>query len=147
MTDRTAPTGRTALPGATAPSRPRRRGLAGWVDVRGRRLGGWAFILNRLTGLGVLFYLYLHLLVLSQLAIGPGAWDSLLRNWFLNPVFLVLDVVLLAGLLIHGLNGIRVSLVGFGLVVSRQKALLGAFGTIGAIVLLIGTLMFISHGG
>ncbi len=147
MTDRTAPTGRTALPDATAPSSARRRGVAGWVDVRGRRLGGWAFILNRVTGLGVLFYLYLHLLVLSQLAIGPGAWDSLLKNWFLNPVFLVLDVVLLAGLLIHGLNGIRVSLVGFGLVVSRQKALLGAFGTIGAIVLLIGTLMFISHGG
>lgn len=147
MTDRTAPTGRTALPDATAPSRARRRGVTGWVDVRGRRLGGWAFILNRVTGLGVLFYLYLHLLVLSQLAIGPGAWDSLLKNWFLNPVFLVLDVVLLAGLLIHGLNGIRVSLVGFGLVVSRQKALLGAFGTIGAIVLLIGTLMFISHGG
>ena len=147
MTDRTAPTGRTALPDATAPSSARRRGVAGWVDVRGRRLGGWAFILNRVTGLGVLFYLYLHLLVLSQLAIGPGAWDSLLKNWFLNPVFLVLDVVLLAGLLIHGLNGVRVSLVGFGLVVSRQKALLGAFGTIGAIVLLIGTLMFISHGG
>ncbi len=131
----------------SAPLAGRRRGVAGWVDVRGRRLGGVAFILNRITGLGVLFYLYLHLVVLSQLAVGPAAWDSLLKNWFLNPVFLVLDVVLLAGLLIHGLNGIRVALVGLGLVVSRQKALLGAAGTIGAIVLLIGTLMFISHGG
>ena len=153
MTDRLAPTDRAPSRGPTAPGEPaasspaRRRGVAGWVDVRGRRLGGWAFLLNRVTGLGVLFYLYLHLIVLSQLAAGPGAWDSLLKNWFLNPVFLVMDVVLLAGLLVHGLNGIRVALVGFGLVVSRQKALLGAFGTIGAIVLLIGTLMFISHGG
>ena len=153
MTDRTAPADRTSSPGPiahrdpAAPSRARRRGVAGWVDVRGRRLGGWAFVLNRVAGLGVLFYLYLHLVVLSQLAAGPGAWDSLLKNWFLNPVVLILDVVLLTGLLVHGLNGIRVTLVGFGLVVSRQKALLGAFGTIGAIVLLIGTLMFISHGG
>jgi len=141
MTERAVTTDRT-------PSRPaRRRGIMAWVDVRGRRLGGWAFILNRVTGLGVLFYLYLHLVILSQLAIGPSAWDSLLKNWFLNPVFLVMDVVLLAGLLIHGLNGIRLTLVGFGLVVDRQRAMLLALGTIGAIVLVIGVLMFISHGG
>ncbi|MGC8633092.1 MAG: succinate dehydrogenase [Candidatus Limnocylindrales bacterium] len=144
---------RTGIPdrrvrGADA-ARPgtRRRGVVGWVDVRGRRLGGWAFILNRLAGLGVLFYLYLHLLVLSQLAVGPDAWNSLLQHWFLNPVFLALDVVLLAGLLLHGLNGIRLALVEFGLVVSRQKALLVALTVIGAIVLLIGVLMLISHGG
>jgi succinate dehydrogenase / fumarate reductase cytochrome b subunit len=129
-----------------APPRGRRRGVFGWLDVRGRRLGGWAFILNRVTGLGVLFYLYLHLIVLSQLAAGPSSWNALL-NWFLNPIFLVLDVVLLAGLLIHGLNGIRLTLVEFGLVVSRQKALLLAFGTVGAIVLLIGALRFLSDVG
>ncbi len=125
----------------------RRRGVMGWVDVRGRRLGGWAFILNRLTGLGVLFYLYLHLIVLSQLAVGPSAWDSLLRNWFLNPVFLLLDVVLLAGLVIHGLNGVRLALVGFGIVIDRQKALLLAFGVLGAILIVIGALRFISDAG
>ena len=121
--------------GADRPVRreDRRRGVMGWVDVRGRRLGGLAFILNRVTGLGVLFYLYLHLVVLSQLAGGPAAWDSLLKNVFLNPVFLMLDIVLLAGLLIHGLNGIRLALVGFGLVVDRQRALLLAFGVIGAL--------------
>lgn len=124
-----------------------RRGVAGWVDVRGRRLGGWAFILNRLAGLGVLFYLYLHLVVLSQLAVGAAAWNSLLKNWFLNPVFLALDVVLLAGLLVHGLNGIRLALVGFGLVVDRQKALLLALTVIGGIVLVIGVLMLLVHGG
>ncbi len=135
--------------GADRPVRreDRRRGVMGWVDVRGRRLGGLAFILNRVTGLGVLFYLYLHLVVLSQLAVGPAAWDSLLKNVFLNPVFLMLDVVLLAGLLIHGLNGIRLALVGFGLVVDRQRALLLAFGVIGAVVLIIGALRFISDAG
>ncbi len=137
---------RAVTPARQAPPRGRRRGVLGWLDVRGRRLGGWAFILNRVTGLGVLFYLYLHLLVLSQLAAGPSSWNALL-NWFLNPIFLVLDVVLLAGLLIHGLNGIRLTLVEFGLVVSRQKALLLAFGTVGVIVLLIGALRFLSDVG
>ncbi len=137
---------RAVTPARQAPPRGRRRGVLGWLDVRGRRLGGWAFILNRVTGLGVLFYLYLHLIVLSQLAAGPSSWNALL-NWFLNPIFLVLDVVLLAGLLIHGLNGIRLTLVEFGLVVSRQKALLLAFGTVGVIVLLIGALRFLSDVG
>ena len=126
---------------------PRRRGVGGWLDVRGRRLGGWAFILNRLTGLGVLAYLYLHLVVLSQLAVGAGAWNSLVTGFFVQPITIALDVVLLAGLLIHGLNGIRVALVGFGLVVSRQKALAVSFAILAAILLLIGSLRFLSDVG
>lgn len=117
----------------------RRRGLAGWVDVRGRRLGGLAFILNRVTGLGILFYLYLHLAVLSILLGGPSSWDGFV-SVALSPAFLFMDVVLIFGLLAHGLNGVRVALVGFGLVVDRQKALAVAFAVFGAIVLLIAAL-------
>lgn len=102
--------------------RPRRRGVTGWVDPRGRHLGGLAFILNRLSGLGVLLYLYLHLFILSQLVRGPEAWDGFVALAS-SPVVLVFDVVLLAGLLLHGLNGVRIGLVGLGLVEGRQKAL------------------------
>ena len=43
-------------------------------------------------------------------------------------------------MLLHGLNGIRVTLVGFGFVVDRHKAMLVAVAILGAIVLLIGAL-------
>jgi succinate dehydrogenase / fumarate reductase cytochrome b subunit len=112
----------------------RRRGVAGWFDPRGRRLGGWAFALNRLTGLGLVLYLYLHLAVLSLLAAGPGSWDAFV-DLALSPIFLALDVVLIFGILFHGLNGIRVGLVGFGFVASKQRALLVALMVFGAIVL------------
>ena len=112
----------------------RRRGIAGWFDPRGRRLGGWAFALNRLTGLGLVLYLYLHLGVLSLLAAGPGSWDAFV-DLALSPIFLGLDVILILGMLVHGLNGIRVSLVGFGFVATRQRALFVALMAIGAIVL------------
>lgn len=125
----------------------RRRGPVSWVDVRGRRLGGWAFALNRATGLGVLFYLYLHLVVLSMLAAGPGSWDGFVAIAG-SPVFLLLDVVLLFGLLAHGLNGIRVSLVGLGIVVDRQRALFVAMFVIGFVVFLIGAVrIFVDTGG
>ncbi len=117
----------------------RRRGPIGWFDPRGRRLGGWAFALNRITGIGIVVYLYLHLVILSQLAAGPSAWDSFVSLAESTP-FLMLDVFLLAGLLIHGLNGMRVGLVGMGFIVNRQKALLASLGIIGAIVLLIGAI-------
>ena len=102
-----------------------RRRAARWLDPRGRHLGTWAFVANRLTGLGLVAYLYLHLAVLSTLARGPEAWDGLVEL-FRRPPFLALDVLLVAGLAFHGLNGLRVALVGSGLLVDRHKALLVA---------------------
>lgn len=124
---------------------PRRRGAWGWVDVRGRRLGQWAFILNRLTGLGLLVYLFLHLGVLSMLAVGPGAWDGFVST-ALTPAFLALDVVLIFGLLVHGLNGLRITLVGLGLVVNRQQAMFVALMVFGAIALVIAGLRIFGAG-
>lgn len=129
-------------PAAPAPAtRPveRRRGWWGWFDPRGRRLGGWAFALNRLTGLGLVAYLYLHLGILSLLARGPDAWDTFV-DIALHPLFLMLDVVLIFGMLFHGLNGLRVGLVGYGLVASRQGALFVGLMIIGAIVLVVAAL-------
>jgi succinate dehydrogenase / fumarate reductase cytochrome b subunit len=132
----------------TIPSQPpvqqpsRRRGVAGWADVRGRRLGGWAFILNRITGLGVLLYLYMHLVILSMLAAGPDRWDSFV-SIALSPPFLLLDVVLIAGLLIHGLNGIRVTLVGFGVLPDRQRALFVSLMILAAILGLVAVLRIV----
>jgi succinate dehydrogenase / fumarate reductase cytochrome b subunit len=144
MSDDQAVAGTSSVP--RAQRQVRRRGPLSWIDLRGRRLGGWAFALNRATGLGVLFYLYLHLVVLSLLAGGPDSWDSFILV-ATNPLFLLLDVILLFGLLAHGLNGIRVSLVGLGLVVSRQKALFVAFFIMGFIVFLIGAVRIFGETG
>jgi succinate dehydrogenase / fumarate reductase cytochrome b subunit len=101
-------------------ARPRRVWL--WGDVRNRKLGMWAYALNRLTGIGLVVYLYLHLGVLSLLAQGPSAWDPFIAV-ARSPAFLTLDVILLAGLLIHGLNGLRVTLNGLGIGVSGHRTL------------------------
>jgi succinate dehydrogenase hydrophobic anchor subunit len=44
-----------------------------------------------------------------------------------SPYVLALEVILLAGILIHGLNGLRVALTGFGVAV---KCLLGLYGVL-----------------
>jgi succinate dehydrogenase / fumarate reductase cytochrome b subunit len=130
---------RSAAPAATARPVERRRGWWGWFDPRGRRLGGWAFALNRLTGLGLVAYLYLHLGVLFLLSQGPDGWDAFV-DFALSPPILLMDVVLIFGMLFHGLNGIRVGLVGYGMVATRQAALFLGLMVIGAIVLVVATL-------
>jgi succinate dehydrogenase / fumarate reductase cytochrome b subunit len=110
---------------------------SGWFDPRGRAIGSWAFAANRITGLGLVFYLYLHLGVLSMLLIGKSAWNDFIEL-ATNTVFLLLDVLLLFGILFHGLNGVRVALVGTGIVPDRQKALFWAFTVIGTLTLAYG---------
>jgi succinate dehydrogenase / fumarate reductase cytochrome b subunit len=107
-----------------------------WLDPRGRHLGTWAFVANRVTGLGLVGYLYLHLAILSTLLRGPEAWDGLV-GLFRHPLFLGLDVLLVFGLAVHGLNGLRVALVGSGLLVDRQRALLAAAGILVGLVTLV----------
>ncbi len=105
-----------------------------WFDVRRRKLGMWAFAINRIACIGLVVYLYLHLVVLSTLSRGPGAWDAFI-SLVRQPYFLVLDVILLAGILIHGLNGLRVTLTGFDVGVKKQKALFSALMLVAVVAL------------
>src|SRR2546428_7690697 len=99
---------------------PKVRRAGRWFDVRQRKLGMWAYALNRITGIGLVVYLYLHLGVLSLLSRGPTSWDSFV-SLARSPYFLTLDVILLAGFLLHGLNGLRIALTGFNIGVKQQK--------------------------
>jgi len=110
-----------------------------WFDVRRRKLGMWAYALNRITGIGLVVYLYLHLGVLSLLARGQSSWDSFM-SLARSPYYLALDVLLLAGILIHGLNGLRVALTGFDVGVKAQKALFGILMLAAAVALIAAAL-------
>ncbi len=110
------------------------RRVIGWLDPRGRGLGMWAFAVHRITGIGLVAYLLLHLLVLSILAQGQAGWDSFVAL-AQTPVFLALDVVLIAGILLHGLNGIRVALLGTGYGLRRQKPAFVGLVIVAAILL------------
>ena len=123
---------------------PKIRSAGRWFDVRRRKMGMWAYALNRITGIALVVYLYLHLAVLSLLKHGPGSWDAFVSLAH-SPYFLTLDVILLAGILIHGLNGIRVALTGFGVGVRAQKRLFVTLMLVASAVLGVAALMI--YGG
>jgi succinate dehydrogenase / fumarate reductase, cytochrome b subunit len=108
-----------------------------WFDPRKRQPGSWAFILNRVTAIGLTVYLCLHLFMLGQLAQGPEAYDSFVAL-MKSPYVKLGELLVIAGGLIHGLNGIRVILTSFGIGVTVQKKLFWSFLALAV----IGTLCF-----
>ena len=108
-----------------------------WFDVRHREIGDWAFVLHRLTALGLVFYLGMHLIVLGTLALGPEAFDNFIALAH-NPLFLFGEWLVVAAALYHGLNGLRVGLTSFGVAVPYQKQI----WYVVVIIAIVGSLIF-----
>ena len=123
----------------TDPVRPKAP-LRSWFDVRGRSMSTVAFALNRLTAVGLTIYLFLHLAVLSLLVRGPESWDSFVAL-AKHPLFLLLDVVLLFGVVYHMANGIRVALVGMGVGHARHKTLFYVLVGIALVLFVVGAVL------
>ena len=117
--------------------RERRRRPQAWIDPFKRDVSYWGFVLNRVAGIGLVVYLFLHLVVLSTLFGGEEGWDAFVRL-ARSPAFLTLDVILIAGIVGHGLNGLRVALLGSGLLVGWQRQLFYVLMTIAVVLLIVG---------
>lgn len=74
--------------------------------------GHWAWILHRVTGLGVLLFLALHIVDIFLLSLGPQIFNSLLVI-YRAPVARIFDAFLLFGVLFHALNGLRIVIIDF----------------------------------
>ena len=109
--------------------------LPRWFDPRYRQLGTWGYILNRITAIGLTVYLVLHLGVLSTLAKGPGAYDSFIAL-VKSPGFKLGELLVVAGGIIHGSNGIRIVLNSLGLAVRHQKVILTVLMAFSAITII-----------
>ena len=120
------------------------RKMIKWFDPRNRNLGSWAFILNRITGLGLTLYLFLHLIMLGQLAKGPQAYDGFIAL-VKNPLFLTGELLVVAAALIHGLNGIRIGLTSFGIWAKYQKQLFVIIMSIALITIAFFALRMFTH--
>ena len=121
-----------------------RKALRAWFDPRGRGLGFIAFALQRITGLGLVLYLLLHMVILTTLLQGEAAWDQFVAI-AKSPAMLLLDLLLITGILIHGLNGLRVSIVGLGYGVKKHKAFFWMMMLLSALLFLYAGWLLFAH--
>ena len=85
-------------------------------------LGMWAWMLFRISGLVLVLYLFVHLWVISQGRIGGAESLNGLFAFFDKPLLVFLDLMLVAAVLYHALNGVRILLMDVGVGIRRHKA-------------------------
>jgi succinate dehydrogenase / fumarate reductase cytochrome b subunit len=76
------------------------------------REGQWAWILHRVTGLGVVLFLMLHIFDIFLMAAGEETFETFLDLYTAAP-FRVLEAGLIFAVIYHALNGARVIIVDF----------------------------------
>jgi succinate dehydrogenase / fumarate reductase cytochrome b subunit len=87
-------------------------------------LGTLAWILHRLSGLALIFYMLLHLWVIHHLIVGEKSFDGVME-FFSTPLFQFLEIGLIGVIMYHLFNGLRVILIDIGVMVEKQKMLFG----------------------
>ncbi|MBD3009572.1 MULTISPECIES: succinate dehydrogenase, cytochrome b556 subunit [unclassified Streptomyces] len=78
---------------------------------RGRE-GMWSWVAHRVTGVLIFFFLFVHVLDTSLVRVSPEAYDNVVAT-YKNPVVNLMEYGLVAAILFHALNGLRVIAVDF----------------------------------
>lgn len=74
--------------------------------------GMWTWVLHRITGVSVFFFLYVHVLDTALVRVSPEAYDLIIAT-YKTPIVALLEVGLVGAVLYHALNGLRVIAVDF----------------------------------
>ncbi|WP_156778521.1 succinate dehydrogenase, cytochrome b556 subunit [Thermoplasma acidophilum] len=114
-----------------------KEGISAWAKFYRKGTGYFAFAFHRLSGLVILFYLYLHYAVLSNLLRGQATYNAIVKSITYGPYdsFLALDFLLALVIFYHGANGVRLALNEFGIGMQHHKALFFTFEIIAMILL------------
>jgi succinate dehydrogenase / fumarate reductase cytochrome b subunit len=84
-------------------------------------IGMWAWMLFRISGLILAGYLFVHIWVISQgRASGPQQLNDLFK-FFDKPFLVFLDFMLVAAVMYHALNGVRIVLMDLGIGIRQHK--------------------------
>ncbi|MBF4630367.1 MULTISPECIES: succinate dehydrogenase, cytochrome b556 subunit [Clavibacter] len=78
---------------------------------RGRE-GMWSWVLHRITGVSIFFFLLVHVLDTSLIRVSPEAYNAVIGT-YKNPVMGIGEVALVGAIGFHALNGLRIILIDF----------------------------------
>jgi succinate dehydrogenase / fumarate reductase, cytochrome b subunit len=74
--------------------------------------GQWSWIFHRITGVGVILFLFVHVVDTSLVGWGPEAYNRVTEAYH-NPIVRLLELGLVAAVLYHALNGLKITMIDF----------------------------------
>ncbi|MCM3263770.1 succinate dehydrogenase, cytochrome b556 subunit [Streptomyces thermoviolaceus] len=72
----------------------------------------WSWVAHRVTGVLIFFFLFVHVLDTALVRVSPEAYDTVVAT-YKTPIVACLEYGLVAAILFHALNGLRVIAVDF----------------------------------
>jgi succinate dehydrogenase / fumarate reductase cytochrome b subunit len=94
-----------------------RLGIKGWLAGGRWGLERYAYFLHRVTGLGILLYFLMHVVVTSLRVNGIYLWAE--GGPLARPVFKAGEFLVFAAFAYHAMNGVRLVLVELGFAVGK----------------------------
>ena len=107
-------------PNKTTTAYNNRLGLKGWMYAGHYSFERYLYLGHRLSGLGLIAYMILHIVETANRIRGEEAWAELMAL-FASPPFKVIEYLLFAAAVFHAMNGVRLILVELGFFLGKPK--------------------------
>ena len=78
---------------------------------RGRE-GMWSWVLHRITGVAIFFFLLVHILDTALVRVSPEAYNAVIAQ-YQTPIMGLGEVALVGAIVFHAFNGLRIILIDF----------------------------------
>lgn len=125
--------------------KPNGRSVAANPDLwpRNYQLGMWAWLLQRISGLAIVIFIFLHIWEITSAYRGGAAGFDAAMKALKTPAFVVGEWALFLAVVYHGINGIRLVLFDLGIGVRAHKSLFWAVLAISAVLIVGGSWTFL----
>jgi succinate dehydrogenase / fumarate reductase cytochrome b subunit len=74
--------------------------------------GQWSWLFHRVTGVAIILFLFAHIVDTAVVGWGPEAYNRVI-SVYENPLIRVLELGLVAAVIYHALNGVKIMLIDF----------------------------------
>ena len=97
--------------GTVVEMQPAAKQRPGGTLYRGRE-GMWSWVLHRITGVAIFFFLLVHVLDTSLIRFSPEAYNAVMAT-YKTTIMGLGEIVLIGAIVFHAFNGLRIILVDF----------------------------------
>ena len=103
-----------------SPSVEPRLGIVRWLTGHRHGIEGYLYLFHRISGIALLLFLSLHILVTSSRLFGEEAWQHLMSLTH-SPALKFLEYLVFVAFAFHATNGIRLILIELGIAVGKAE--------------------------